>query len=391
MKPIKSIQRRLAWKIGAAVAAVACVAMGATTATAAAPSPAGTAATLPTIKVSMVPKLLGLAVFEANDQGAAQVAKKLGIDLTYTAPATASAEGQVSIFDAEIADHYNVITMSSDDPTVPAVVLKKAMKAGIQVITYDSDVPSARDFFLQDTAYSAIGQALIKAVVGFTGPKAEIAIMSSTTDATIQLAWIKAMKAYIAAKYPGLKLDTIGYGLSIQSTSLSVAEGIIHSYPSVKSIICIDSAACVGTAEAISDLHKSGKIGDFGIGPPKENRTYFANNSMQALFLWDEIGQGKLDMLMARLAYEGAHGAKECTAKTPPANPTPSQWCGIKTNHASPQSFNGAVVGLPGLVPGTGVYTVDSAPSAVTGATKNTVIYSAPLEFTKANYLKYNF
>ena len=78
---------------------------------------------------------------------------------------------------------------------------------------------------------------------GFTGPKADIAIMSSTTDATIQHAWIGAMKAYIAAKYPGLKLVTTGYGLSIQSVSFSVAEGIIHSYPDVKAIICIDSAA----------------------------------------------------------------------------------------------------------------------------------------------------
>jgi hypothetical protein len=43
------------------------------------------------------------------------------------------------------------------------------------------------------------------------------------------------------------------------------------------------------------------------------------------------------------------------------------------------------------LVPGTGVYTVAAAPSKVTGATRNTVIFSAPLEFTKANYLKYNF
>ena len=333
----------------------------------------------------MVPKLLGLAVFEANDQGAAKVASKLGISLTYTAPATASAEGQVSIFKAEIAQHYNVITMSSDDPTVPAPVLQQAMKAGIQVITYDSDVPTARDFFMQDTAYNAIGSALINAVEKFTGPKADIAIMSSTPDATIQLAWIGAMKTYIAQKYTGLKIVTIGYGQSIQSTSLSVAEGIIHSYPSVKSIVCIDSAACVGTAEAIADLHESGKIGDFGIGPPKENRTYFANGSMQALFLWDEIGQGKLDMLMARLAYEGAHGAPECTAMTPPANPTPSQWCGIKTNYGKVQSFSGAAVGL------NNVYTVAAAPSKVTGATTNTVIYSAPLEFTKANYLQYNF
>ena len=39
---------------------------------------------------------------------------------------------------------------------MPAPVLQEAMKDGIQVITYDSDVPSARDFFMQDTAYSAI-------------------------------------------------------------------------------------------------------------------------------------------------------------------------------------------------------------------------------------------
>jgi ABC-type sugar transport system substrate-binding protein len=382
LTPTKTVHRRLGWKIGAVVASVG---MAATTAITVAPSPAGAAASLATIKVSMVPKLLGLTVFEANEQGAQQVAGKLGISFTYTAPATASAEGQVAIFKAEIAQHYNVITMSSDDPTVPAPVLQEAMKDGIQVITYDSDVPSARDFFMQDTAYSAIASGLINAVEAYTGPKADIAIMSSTADATIQNAWIGAMKTYIAAKYPGLKIVATGYGQSVESVSFSVAEGIIHAYPAIKAIIPIDSAAIPGTAKAISDLGKSGKIGVFGIGPPKEDRTYFASGALQALFLWDEIGQGKLDMLMARLVYEGAHGAPECTATTPPANPTPSQWCGIKTNFGKVQSFSGAAVGL------NKVYTVAAAPSAATGATTNTVIYSTPLEFTKANYLQYNF
>ena len=38
-----------------------------------------------------------------------------------------------------------------------------------------------------------------------------------------------------------------------------------------------------------------------------------------------------------------------------------------------------------------GTYTVPAAPDKVSGATKDMVIYSTPLEFTKANYLKYNF
>lgn len=382
MKQTRTFQRRLGWRVGAAAA---CVAMGATSAVTATPSPAS-AAGLATIKVAMVPKLLGLPVFEANQKGALSVVHELGISFKFTAPATASAEGQVSIFNSLIAQHYNVITLSADDPTVPVPVLQKAMKAGIQVISYDSDVAqSARDFFIQDTAYNTIAQGVIDAAVKFAGPNADVAIMSSTPDATIQLAWIGAMKSYIAARYPHLKIVTIGYGQSNQATSLSQAEGIIHSYPNVKAILPIDGAAVVGTAQAVAALHESGKIGVFGIGDPLPNQKYFADGSMQGLFLWNEVGQGKLTMLMARLAYEGAHGAPECTAKTPPAHPSPSQWCGIRTNYGRAQYFNGAAVGLPGT------YSIAAKANKVSGATRNTVIFSKPLEFTRSNYKKYDF
>jgi hypothetical protein len=38
-----------------------------------------------------------------------------------------------------------------------------------------------------------------------------------------------------------------------------------------------------------------------------------------------------------------------------------------------------------------GTYTVASAPNKISGATTNTVIFSAPLEFTPANYKQYDF
>lgn len=308
------------------------------------------------IKVAIVPKLLGLPVFEANVKGANEVAPGLGIKLKYTAPATASATGQVSIFNSLIAEHYNVITLSADDPTVPDSVLKKAMKAGIKVVSFDSDVsPSARNFFVQDTAYNTIAAGLVKAAEKFTGANAEIAIMSSTPDATIQLAWIHAMKAYIAKHYPHLKIVTIGYGQSIQSTSLTAAENIIHSYPDVKAILPIDGAAVVGTAQAVNALGDKGKIGVFGIGDPEPNRTYFANGSLQSLFLWNEVNEGKLVMYVAKLAYEN---------KLKPG-----------------KSFSTPL----------GKFKVAAKTDGTTGATRNTIIFSKPLEFTKSNYMKYAF
>jgi len=308
------------------------------------------------IKVAIVPKLLGLPVFEANVKGANEVAPGLGISLKYTAPATASATGQVSIFNSLIAQHYNVITLSADDPTVPDAVLKKAMKAGIKVISFDSDVnPSARDFFIQDTAYSTIGADVIDAAEKFTGPNAQIAIMSSTPDATVQLAWIAAMKAAVKAKYPNLKIVTIGYGQSVQSTSLTAAENIIHSYPDVKAILPVDGAAVVGTAQAVQALGDTGKIGVFGIGDPLPNQTYFANGSLQALFLWNEVTQGKLVMYVAKLAYENK--LKAGGSFTTPL----------------------------------GKFTIAAKANPTTGATKNTIIFSTPLEFTKSNYKKFDF
>jgi ABC-type sugar transport system substrate-binding protein len=77
---------------------------------------------------------------------------------------------------------------------------------------------------------------------------------------------------------------------------------MIHANPNIKAILPIDGAAVVGTAEAVSDLGDSGKIDVFGIGDPLPNRTYFANGSMQGLFLWNEIGQGEMIDCVAALA-----------------------------------------------------------------------------------------
>ena len=354
MQLTKKTMGRVSWRVGAAVACLGLIGTAAVSASAGATQrPAGA----PLIKVAIVPKLLGLPVFEANVKGAQEVASSLGIALKYTAPATASAEGQVAIFNSLILEHYNVITLSSDDPTIPAPVLKKAMKDGIKVISFDSDViPAARDFFIQDTAYNTIAQGVINAAVKFGGSSVQVAIMSSTPDATIQLAWIAAMKTYVAAKYPNVKILTIGYGQSNTATSLTQAEDIIHAYPAVKAILPIDGAAVVGTAEAVKALGDAGKIGVFGIGDPLPNQQYFADGSMQALFLWNEVNQGKLVMYVAKLAYEN-------------------------------KLYPGATFTAGSL----GKFTVAAKANAVSGATKDTIIFSTPLEFTPATYKQSDF
>ncbi len=259
------------------------------------------------IKVAMVPKLVGLSVFKANEQGAQQAAKALNIDFLYTGPVTASAQGQVDVFNSLIARRFNVITTTSNNPTQLAPALRRARKQGIKVVSYDSDVsPDARDFFIQNTDYAAFGKALVESVAKYAGPNAKIAILSSTPDATIQNEWIKALTAYMTATYPKMQIVTTQYGQSSPSQSLTAGLNILQANAGVTGIIAPDGAAEVGAAAAVEKLGRTGKVFVTGCSDPDSIRQYVKSGIIKESPLWDEVKEGELVMYVARLAANNA-------------------------------------------------------------------------------------
>jgi ABC-type sugar transport system substrate-binding protein len=255
------------------------------------------------IHVAMVPKLIGLSVFKANEKGAVAAAKTLNINFLYTA----SAQGQVDVFNSLIARRFNVITTTSNNPTELAPALRRAMKMGIKVVSYDSDVSAdARDFFIQNTAYPAMGKALVDSVAKYTGPDAKIAILSSTPDATIQNAWLGALKTYMAATYPKMTIVTTQYGQSSPSLSLTAGLNILQANPGVTGIIAPDGAAEVGAAAAVQKLGLTGKVFVTGCSDPDSIRQYVKAGIIKESPLWDEVKEGELVMYVARLAYNNA-------------------------------------------------------------------------------------
>ncbi len=259
------------------------------------------------IRVAMVPKLVGLSVFKANEQGAEKAAKLLNINFLYTGPVTASAQGQVDVFNSLIARRFDVITTTSNNPTQLAPALRRARKQGIKVVSYDSDVAAdARDFFIQNTDYAAFGKALVDAVEKYAGKDAQVAILSSTPDATIQNEWIHALTAYMTATYPGMKIVTTQYGQSSPSQSLTAGLNILQANSGVTAIIAPDGAAEVGAAAAVEKLGKTGHVFVTGCSDPDSIRQYVASGIIRESPLWDEVKEGELVMYVARLAANNA-------------------------------------------------------------------------------------
>ncbi len=93
------------------------------------------------MKIAMVVKTLGNGFFDAAHQGADEAAKQLGdVEVIFTGPAKATAEGQIELINSLVAQKVQAIVVSANDPDALVPATKKAMARGIKVLSFDSGI-----------------------------------------------------------------------------------------------------------------------------------------------------------------------------------------------------------------------------------------------------------
>jgi rhamnose transport system substrate-binding protein len=94
-----------------------------------------------TVRIALVVKALGIGFFEAAAKGAEEAAAELGnVEIIYTGPTNTTAEGQIEVINALIAQQVDAIAVSANDRDALVPALRRAMDRGITVISWDSGV-----------------------------------------------------------------------------------------------------------------------------------------------------------------------------------------------------------------------------------------------------------
>jgi rhamnose transport system substrate-binding protein len=244
------------------------------------------------MRIAMVVKALGIGFFDAAHRGGEEAAKQLGIDLIYTGPTTTTAEAQIDTINSLIAQHVNAIAISANDTDALVPSLKKAMRRGITVVSWDSGVaPAGREAHLDPSSVKLIGETLVKLAAQPIDGKGAIAILSSTPTATNQNAWIAAMKPALASQ-PGLKLVATVYGEDLADRSYRETVTLLQAHPDVKVIVAPTSIGIVAAAQAIEDQHKVGQVFVTGLGLPSELVGHVMKGSVQTFAIWNPVDLG---------------------------------------------------------------------------------------------------
>jgi rhamnose transport system substrate-binding protein len=162
-------------------------------------------------RIALVVKSLGNGFFDAANRGAQEAAQEIGgIEVIYTGPTTATAEGQIEIINSLISQGVDAIAVSANDPDALVPSLQRAMDAGIKVISWDSGVaPEGRQVHLNPSDTDLIGETIIKLAADYLPEGGDVAILSASSTATNQNAWIEAARRVLPEKFPNINLVAV--------------------------------------------------------------------------------------------------------------------------------------------------------------------------------------
>ena len=172
------------------------------------------------VNMILLPKFLGIAVFDQAHQGAEEAAAELQNPgkLEFLGPTQDnSAAGQVEIVTtASTRKDVGAIMISNNagDQLAPALAAAKA--AGQTVVTWDSPIPSGanEDLFVAQVDFAQTGGVMADMALDILGANGgKFAVLSASPDAANQNAWIKSLQDTLKdPKYAKLNLVDIVYG-----------------------------------------------------------------------------------------------------------------------------------------------------------------------------------
>src|SRR5919108_610843 len=199
------------------------------------------------------------------------------------------------------------------DQIEPAV--KQASDGGAAVVSWDSPIPSGEgeSVFVAQVDFDETGTVmadLALEILGADGGK--FAILSASSDAANQNAWIAAMKEALKdPKYSKLELVDTVYGNDESETSYNQALALVDKNPDLKLIMAPTTVGIAAAAKAMQDEKLCDKVKVSGLGLPAEMVSYTKNGCAPQFALWSFVDLGYLAYYTAYMLAAGDLKAEE--------------------------------------------------------------------------------
>jgi ribose transport system substrate-binding protein len=252
------------------------------------------------IRIVLVPGLTTDAFYITMNKGAQAAAEALGITVDFQGAPNFNPVEQIPVLDAVIASAPSAILIAPTDKVQLIEPLRKAVDAGIPVVTVDTFIDDGKyqdgagdgDFPMSyiasdNVAGGRMGASAMCAAIGGQGSVyvSNVNPGISTTDQREE-----GFKAGIAETCPDVQVLETQYNDDDSATAAAQFQAVIASNPDLAGVFGANLFSALGAANGVESAGKGGEV------------TVIAFDAPQSIV--DQIKSGLVDMTIAQHPFE---------------------------------------------------------------------------------------
>ncbi|MHB8873481.1 MAG: substrate-binding domain-containing protein [Myxococcaceae bacterium] len=211
------------------------------------------------LTIAFLPKAAGGEYWLSVKTGAERKGKELGVDVLWLAPASETeVSKQIDIFENVIQTRPDGIALAPTDAQALSPIARKAVEAGIPVVTVDSDTEAKDRLTYIGTDNHAAGEVAGREMVKLLGGKGKVAIITGVLGAKNLRQRCEGFKAGVAGS--GLEVLTEQTDNGDRAKGLAVAENLMTANPDLVGFFADNAIAGPAVAQALIGREQQGKV-----------------------------------------------------------------------------------------------------------------------------------
>ncbi|HEY85438.1 MAG TPA: autoinducer 2 ABC transporter substrate-binding protein [Chloroflexi bacterium] len=253
-----------------------------------------------------VVKIAGINWFNRMEEGVVAWGKDNGVNATLVGPAEADAAQQIPIIEDLIAQGVDALCIIPMDPTQLDPVLKKAMDAGITVITHEASNQGNMHYDIEAFDNVAFGAGLMDRLAAEMGEEGEYAVFVGSLGSKTHNEWADGGIGRQAEAYPNMTMvGDKNESFDDAEIAYQKTKEILAAYPNIKGFQGSASTDVAGIGRAIEEAGLQDEVAVVGTSLPSIAGDLLFSGAIDAIGFWDPSVAGAACNQIALMKLNG--------------------------------------------------------------------------------------
>lgn len=208
--------------------------------------------------VGVVPKGTSHIFWQTVHAGAIKAGREFGLDIEWNAPALEiDASRQIGIVDSMVNRQLAGIVLAPVDSKALVAPVERAMKAGIPVAIFDSDLDTQQRITYVATNNREGGRMAARQLAELIGNKGKVALIGFMAGSMSTMEREQGFEEELREKFPEIKIVQTIYAKASPAAAMAGTENILTAHPDLSGLFADNESSSSGAVQALKSRRET--------------------------------------------------------------------------------------------------------------------------------------